>query len=411
MKNEIVIILVLQLLFVVVYGKESSIALRGSGETSTAFGKQNEQPSVVQVDDDKNEIRRHLLPEDLMTLSLWEYMDKVDKKFSEKDQYARFRSLVAGADLKDDLMELTGITLLAPTDDGISREMKDFLLQSENKVILREVVEYHMIPRVISFLSPELKQESKVTTFTVAGENIDISVNGKGLSFNKMANAVAYALINESILYKIDRLLIPPSMNSKIPEEVLATNMKNTDEIVRPDLSYEFPITLPDNFSENGEVDPNDTPLEMPGNQSAVPSDSPSMAPSDAPSLSPSVVPSMSPSIAFSTASSDVPSMFPVEPPVVKRPLIVFDDVSDIPSSQPSQNPSSVPSDVPSSIPSDLPSSIESNVPSSIPSDLPSSIESNVPSSIPRTVPSSNVSEASLGRFNNVWDWKTEPQG
>ena len=380
MKNMIIISLLLQLLLVVVHGKDSSIALRGS---------------VVQLDDDKNEIRRHLLPEDLMTLSLWDYMEKVDKTFSEKGQYARFRSLVAGADLKDDLMELTGITLLAPTDSGISREIKDFLLQSENKAILREVVEYHMIPRVISFLSPELKQASKVTTFTVAGVDIDISVNGKELSFNKMANAVAYALINESILYKIDRLLIPPSMNSRIPEEVLATNMKKTDKIVGPDLSYEFPITLPDTLLVDSDVDPDDTTTEIPDNQSPVPSDSPSMAPSDSPSLVPSVAPSMSPSIGFSTAPSDVPSMFPVEPPVVKRPLIVFDDVSDIPSSQPSQYPSSSPSDVPSSIPSDLPSSIQSNVPSSIPSTVPST--------------GNNVNETSLGRFNNVWNWKTEP--
>jgi uncharacterized surface protein with fasciclin (FAS1) repeats len=382
MKDMIIISLFLQLLLVVVHGKDSSIALRGS---------------VVQlpVDDDKNEIRRHLLPEDLMTLSLWDYMEKVDKTFSEKDQYARFRALVAGADLKDDLMELTGITLLAPTDSGISREIKDFLLQSENKVILREVVEYHMIPRVISFLSPELKQASKVTTFTVAGVDIDISVNGKELSFNKMANAVAYALINESIIYKIDRLLIPPSMNSRIPEEVLATNMKKTDKIVGPDLSYEFPITLPDTLLVDGDVDPDDKPTEIPDNQSPVPSDSPSMAPSDSPSMAPSVAPSMSPSIGFSTAPSDVPSMFPVEPPVVKLPLIVFDDVSDIPSSQPSQYPSSSPSDVPSSIPSDLPSSIQSNVPSSIPSTIPST--------------GNNVNETSLGRFNNVWNWKTEP--
>ena len=380
MKDMIIISLVLQLLLVVVHGKDSSIALRGS---------------VVQLDDDKNEIRRHLLPEDLMTLSLWDYMEKVDKTFSEKGQYARFRSLVAGADLKDDLMELTGITLLAPTDSGISREIKDFLLQSENKAILREVVEYHMIPRVISFLSPELKQASKVTTFTVAGVDIDISINGKELSFNKMANAVAYALINESILYKIDRLLIPPSMNSRIPEEVLATNMKKTDKIVGPDLSYEFPITLPDTLLVDSDVDPDDTTTEIPDNQSPVPSDSPSMAPSDSPSLVPSVAPSMSPSIGFSTAPSDVPSMFPVEPPVVKRPLIVFDDVSDIPSSQPSQYPSSSPSDVPSSIPSDLPSSIQSNVPSSIPSTIPST--------------GNNVNETSLGRFNNVWNWKTEP--
>ena len=380
MKNMIIISLLLQLLLVVVHGKDSSIALRGS---------------VVQLDDDKNEIRRHLLPEDLMTLSLWDYMEKVDKTFSEKSQYARFRSLVAGADLKDDLMELTGITLLAPTDSGISREIKDFLLQSENKAILREVVEYHMIPRVISFLSPELKQASKVTTFTVAGVDIDISINGKELSFNKMANAVAYALINESILYKIDRLLIPPSMNSRIPEEVLATNMKKTDKIVGPDLSYEFPITLPDTLLVDSDVDPDDTTTEIPDNQSPVPSDSPSMAPSDSPSMAPSVAPSMSPSIGFSTAPSDVPSMFPVEPPVVKRPLIVFDDVSDIPSSQPSQYPSSSPSDVPSSIPSDLPSSIQSNVPSSIPSAIPST--------------GNNVNETSLGRFNNVWNWKTEP--
>jgi len=63
-------------------------------------------------------------------------------------------------------------------------------------------------------------------------------------------------------------------------------------------------------------------------------------------------------------------------------------DSSEVPSSMPSDAPSSLPSEVPSSMPSDDPSSLQSEVPSSMPSDAPLSHSSEVPSSTPSSAPS-----------------------
>lgn len=379
----ITLIFVFYLTFTLIYGKESSASLRGSGEASVKQRKQYQRESSVNF---KHEIRRYLQPEELMTLSLWDYMDHVDKTYSGNDEYSRFRSLVAAADRKDDLNFLTGITLLAPNNDAISREIKDFLLESDNKYILQEIVEYHMIPWVVSFLSPEFKRNSKVTTFTVAGENIDISVNKNGLLFNKHAHAIAYALANESLLYKIDRLLIPPSMNSEIPEEVLLTNSKKTDNKTIADKAYELPIVIPDGFLVEVGANTDDVAVQasvvpstvISDSPSTMPSDAPSSSPSDSPSMIPSDAPSMSPSLVPSTVPSDIPSMFPVESSSPNIPSIVAEDSIGSSSSPPSQLPSSSPSDVPSSIPSSVPSSIPSTIPSSMPSHVPSSIPSIV---------------------------------
>ena len=426
MMNKILLTLVFQYIFVEAYGKDS---LRGSNEASVTYTKRFVQPSI---DADQTKIRRDLELEDLLELSLWDYMDQVDKKYSETSQYSRFRSLVTAADRKDDLSELTGITLLAPIDDGISREIKDFLLEPQNKEILNEFVEYHIIPRVISFLSPEFEQTSTVTTFTLAGENMDISVNVKGVHFNQRSNAVAYALTNESILYKIDRLLIPPSMNSKIPEEVLMTNMKNTDNVFVADVNYEFPIAIPDDFWGEGNDGTDDAaeilsdiPSTVPSDSpSFIPSDTPSSSPSDFPSTSPSHVPSIYPSTAPSTIPSDIPSIFPVKAPAVIVPFVISEDSvvtavtpssspslmpsivsSDIPSSFPITIPSSLPSNIPSSLPSNAPSSLPSNVPSSLPSYVPSSVPSDVPSTIPSVGPSTAVRDETTDLPGVFWDW------
>jgi uncharacterized surface protein with fasciclin (FAS1) repeats len=396
-------------------GTDTSVVLRGSvNELVAVTPRHEQQQSIISRLRNKHDVSRSLLPEDLMTLNLWEYMEKVDEKFDNNDEYSRFKALITAADRKDDLKELTGITLLAPNNDAISRDMKDFLLQSGNEKVLEKIVEYHMIPRIVSFLSSEFNQITNgiatITTFTVSGDNIDISVDKNGLHFNKYTDAISYALTNESILYKINRVLIPPSLNSEIPEEILMQNMKRKDENEKSDKSYEFPITVPNSFLFSGDSDstidstkisdaPSMIPSDSPSISPLVFSDPPSITPSDTPSISPSDVPSMMmsdipsnrPSMMPSTTQSDIPSLFPD----AETSGIVSENTVASTSNMPSHIPSSIPSIIPSSIPSNIPSSIPSNIPSSTPSNIPSSTPSNIPSSIPSAIPSSFPSDIS----------------
>jgi uncharacterized surface protein with fasciclin (FAS1) repeats len=392
---------------IIIDGKDTSAALRGSIDVSVRAGQQFEQSKESELP--KRDVHRYLLPEDLMALSLWEYMDKVDDISVDDDEYSRFKALITAADRKDDLKELSGITLLAPHNDAISRDMKDFLLGPGNEKILEKIIEYHMIPRIVSFLSSEFKQQFRngvatVTTFTVSGENIDISVDKNGLNFNKYTHAIAYALTNESILYKIDRLLIPPSLNSKIQEDLLRKNSKGTDANVKPNTDYEFPIAIPNSFLENGAIT-SDVPSMILSDSPSItpslsPSDAPSLSPSDAPSLSPSDAPSISPTNAPSTIPSDIPSIFPVKAPLAITNGIVSED--NIAGS--TAIPSHVPSSTPSSIPSNVPSSIPSTISSSMPSDTTSTSPSDTPSSIPIVVPSNALNEDIAVVPNFIWE-------
>jgi uncharacterized surface protein with fasciclin (FAS1) repeats len=318
--------------------------------------------------------------EDLMELGLLNYMETVKAEGDDISLYTQFLALVNAAGEADTLSSSSGITLLAPSNDAISQNMKDFLLAAENSQILQVVLNYHMIPSVVSFISPDFQQtingRSSTTMMTVAGEMVELSLDPNGFYVNGVTNALGYALTNESILYRIDRLLIPPSTNGLIPEELLLENSQSKESLPA-DIAYEFPILIPDDFFTFN-VDTSSEPL--PGSPSMLPVDFPSSAPSsvtksesagpapleigsDAPSLTPSDAPSLSPSDAPSLSPSDSPSLSP----------------SDAPSLSPSDAPSDSPSDAPSLSPSDAPSFLPSFVPSFTISEVPSSIPSNVP--------------------------------
>jgi uncharacterized surface protein with fasciclin (FAS1) repeats len=287
--------------------------------------------------------------DDLMELGLLNYMETVKAVGEDTGLYSKFLELMTAAGETDTLNNANGITILAPSDGAISPNMKDFLLAAENFQILQVVMNYHMIPSVVSFLSPQFQQTTNgiatTTLLTVAGDMLQLSLDQNGFYINGIIKALAYALANESILYRIDRLLIPPSTNGLIPEELLVENSQ-VKESVLADISYEFPILIPDDFFT---FNVNTSPGPV--------TDAPSMIPVDFPSTAPSSVPK--------SVFSDAPSIFLQDSPA---PFAIG---SDAPSLTPSDAPSLSPSDAPSFIPSDVPSFVSSEVPSSIPSNAP----------------------------------------
>ena len=366
---------------------DSNSALRGN--VASRFGSAESvalpiPESEVDIDElwnGKNPERkdrevRRLVPEDFMELSLWTYMETVEAADPDLNVYTRFLALMQAAGKDDALTTFTGITLFAPGDDAITGNMKDFLLAEENDHILREVMNYHILPRVLSYLGSEFKNNvdgvSSSTTFTVAGDNLEFELDQNGFYINRRTNVLAYALANESLLYRIDRLLIPPSMNAFIPEELLLENSQQIHTIPA-DLAFEFPIAIPDGFfTSNAIIDLVslfDTPSIVPSDAPSFSlSDTPSITPSDAPSITPSDSPSIAPSALLSFASSDVPSQ-----------SVPLDVVSAV--------PSDISSDAPSSISSELSSDLSSDVPSFISSELSSDLSSDVPTSLPISAP------------------------
>jgi uncharacterized surface protein with fasciclin (FAS1) repeats len=348
--------------------------------------------------------RRDLLPARWMQLDLWQYMEAVDNEFVASPVYSKFMNLLVAANLEDKLRNATGMTLFAPDNAAITNEQYDFLLAPENEDVLVQTMEYHIVPNIVSYLSlrgsqSETAEEDAGTDFvTRAGDRLDITVSEQGgVRINDNARALAFAFARQCILYRVDRLLTPPSLERKVPRGFFFTVA--TDILLGGD--FEFPIVVPDGLVPSLFLSvPSDAPsagpivvlseeamsvlpIDVP---SSEPSDAPSMTPSDTPSNIPSDIPSSRPSDAPSTLPSDAPSSVPSDTPSTMP--------SDMPSTSPSDSPSIVPSDMPSNAPSDAPSSVPSDAPSSIPSDAPSGTPSDAPSFIPSDAPSTLSSDA-----------------
>jgi uncharacterized surface protein with fasciclin (FAS1) repeats len=307
--------------------------------------------------------------DDLMELGLLNYMETVKAVGEDTGLYSKFLELMTAAGETDTLSTASGITVLAPSDGAISQNMKDFLLAAENFQILQVVMNYHMVPSVVSFLSPQFQQTingiASTTILTISGDMLQLSLDKNGFYINGVINALSYALANESILYRIDRLLIPPSMNGIIPEDLLLENSQVKESILA-DIAYEFPILIPDDFFT---FNVNTSSGQVSGPPSMLPVDFPSTAPISVPKLVFSDAPSffLQGSAEPFELGSDAPSLTP----------------SDAPSLSPSDAPSLSPSNAPSLSPSDALSLSPSDAPSFIPSDVPSFVSSEVPSSIP----------------------------
>jgi uncharacterized surface protein with fasciclin (FAS1) repeats len=127
--------------------------------------------------------------------------------------------LVTAAGLEAILMETTGATLLAPINSGIPIETEQFLLQPGNEAILSEVVRYHVLTELFNFaaqnstvkLYDTLLQGARVVAGVVVMQNGDVFVQ-----YNQ-AIQLSYSVVKESLIYTIDRILIPPLLRPVIP--------------------------------------------------------------------------------------------------------------------------------------------------------------------------------------------------
>lgn len=326
--------------------------------------------------------RRMLLPQ-LMQLDLWQYMEAVDEQFSPT--YSKLMSLMAAAGLEEELRNATGVTLFAPDNEAISPQLETFLTAPENKNILVQMMDYHIVPNVVSYLSLTGNVMEKVTTFLAnSGDVINIAMTATGVVVNDESRAIAFSLAKQSIIYRIDRVLVPPSLKAQIPENLLRGGdfefpLVVPDRFMPDNIASDFPSIVPATIADNAPTEPTSMSVVMTDLPSLYPSDLPSALPSNIPSDVPSDIPSTLPSDAPSTIPSDRPSTIPSDAPSTIP--------SDAPSTIPSDAPSTIPSDTPSTIPSDAPSTAPSNTPSEVFNDLsvsPSTISSDFPSTVPR---------------------------
>jgi len=347
-------------------------------------------------------------------LNIFAYMEAVDETSSLGPEYSIFRNLIVAAGLEEVVQEGSMKSIFAPDDSAISAELENFLMKPENKDLLVETVKYHLVADPFDYLrfnSISLQTTRTLRLPTMQGSMMEIKISTEGMFINGDARIRAFMRTdNWDFLYRIDRVLPPPSLKHLFPEKILEPAYAATDA----NGAFEFPIILtlldiflpvpPQNDDDDDDNNNNnfgeevfhmsESPSSTPSawkdsgppltskdissnDPSSAPTDTPSVDPSQYPSTSPSETPSVGPSQYPSTVPSDTPSLVP----------------SDYPSTAPSRTHSDVPSDYPSISPLDALSVVRSDYPSISPSDVPSVVPSDYPTNTPPQTPSVDSSD------------------
>ena len=134
-------------------------------------------------------------------------------------QFNTLLRLITAAGLETTLEEATGVTLLAPTNAAIPIETERFLLQPGNEEILTAVLTYHVITELFNYSVQPVPTVLLVQT--LQGEPIVVGIvflpDGGVLTRYSQANQLGFFVVRENIAYRIDTILIPPSLRNDVP--------------------------------------------------------------------------------------------------------------------------------------------------------------------------------------------------
>jgi uncharacterized surface protein with fasciclin (FAS1) repeats len=134
-------------------------------------------------------------------------------------QFSTFLRLISAAGLESTLEEASGVTLLAPTNAAIPIETERFLLQPGNEEILTAVLRYHVITELFNYSVQSVPTVLLVET--LQGESIVVGIvflpDGGVLTRYSQANQLGFFVVRENIVYRIDTILVPPTLRNVVP--------------------------------------------------------------------------------------------------------------------------------------------------------------------------------------------------
>lgn len=169
-----------------------------------------------------------LLPE-WATFNLLSYMESFDCRVYSR--YSTFRSLWVASGMDSLLRNANKKTLLAPDNAGISIPTRDFLLRPDNVHLLRRVLAYHVLTGIFNFRSV-IQQQTNGSLPLLAMATFDeedemtvklFSGSSRTLTFNNVT-AVSYTVTKTNVLYRVEQLLIPPSLRGLVPDSSSSTS-------------------------------------------------------------------------------------------------------------------------------------------------------------------------------------------
>jgi uncharacterized surface protein with fasciclin (FAS1) repeats len=212
-------------------------------------------PSIAGVGSIKDaemvSINSVLLPE-WTTFNLFSYMTEFNARVFLR--YSTFSTLWVASGLEALLRDSQHVTLLAPDNMGIDPRTRDFLLHPNNADVLRRVLSFHVLSTVFNFqgttsdgqaeAEPLLSTSSRtqpvsVSLRTFGGQNITVEYSESRVLFNGVP-AISFALTETSILYRIEKLIIPHIVADIVPvtdDSSSANEFANAAETFLPVVS------------------------------------------------------------------------------------------------------------------------------------------------------------------------------
>jgi uncharacterized surface protein with fasciclin (FAS1) repeats len=136
-------------------------------------------------------------------LNLYSYMD-------ESGAFSRFITLIIAADAEDFFQTTQDRSLVAPTDVGIPDDTFNFLRDPRNANINEQVVLYHVLVRLINFQTLPVGTTTRIVSWQ--GEDVRLRREAAAIFFNDNRNRQV-GLVFRGIVYEINSLLVPPSIN------------------------------------------------------------------------------------------------------------------------------------------------------------------------------------------------------
>ena len=156
--------------------------------------------------------------------------------------YSSFLRLLVGTGLDVTVGSYAAATILAPDNTALSDDLVTYLLSPGREALARTITRYNIIPKLSTHLMAAQEQEGRLAVTTLHGLTIDLQVEANNIVLaGTTARLLAFSLTSQGIVYRSDRLLLPPEARIYVP-----STFRPPSRVEIPPLSrLEFPMVLP----------------------------------------------------------------------------------------------------------------------------------------------------------------------
>jgi len=243
---------------------------------------------------------------------------------------AIFQSLVTGLEATNLVPDLSEpnffFTIFAPADDTFAaiEDLFFCLLEERNLDILRDILQYHVVPGRIFLEGLSDGQMLK----TILGPTVTISANDEELMINEalIKPTPSNVTASNGVIHLIEGLLVPPGYEDILTSICMPTPAPSDTPTSTPTA---VPTSAPTGFPSGAPSSvPTSSPTTATPSISSAPTNSQTTTPSisSVPSTTPTTAPSTSlpPSISALPSTSALPSLMPSTPVVAAVVLFGF---------------------------------------------------------------------------------------